>query len=147
MLPFWWSLAVVAALKLLCAALGTFVLGRALGMRFAGALLAGLAFGFSLYMVTWLAWPLTAVWALLPWLLVAVDRVVRRPDATGVALVGVATGLMLLSGHPESSFHVLVVAVLFAVLRASRLPRDAWPRAGLHLVAGLAAGRRASPPS
>jgi hypothetical protein len=139
-LPFWWSLALVAALKLFVAALGTFALGRALGMRFAGALLAGLAFGFSLYMVTWLAWPLTAVWALLPWLLVAVDRVLRRPDATGVALLALATGLGLLSGHPESSFHVLVFAALFAVLRLSRLPRSSWPRGGLALTAGLAAG-------
>src|SRR6266511_4165584 len=83
--PFWWSLAVTAALKLFCAALGTYLLGRALGMRFAGALLAGLAFGLGLYMVAWLSWPLSSVWAFLPWLLLACDRVIRRPDAPGVA--------------------------------------------------------------
>jgi hypothetical protein len=62
-LPFWFSLAVVAALKLWTAAFGTFMLARALGMRPWAGLLAGLAFGFSLYMVTWLAWPLSSVWA------------------------------------------------------------------------------------
>src|SRR5215218_3667426 len=119
-LPFWWSLAVTAALKLFCAALGTYLLSRALGMGFAGALLAGLAFGLGLYMVTWLSWPLTSVWALLPWLLLACDRVVRRPDAAGVAALAVVVALQFLAGHPESSFHVMVFAVLFAALRLSR---------------------------
>src|SRR5918992_1860324 len=41
-LPFWWSLGVVAALKLFTAALGTFLLARAIGMQPAGALLAGI---------------------------------------------------------------------------------------------------------
>src|SRR5687767_11374405 len=67
-LPFWDSLAVVAALKLFVAALGAFLLGRALGMRFGGALLAGLVFGFSLWAVTWVSWPHMSVWAFLPWL-------------------------------------------------------------------------------
>ena len=43
-LPFWKSLAVMAVLKLCVAAFGTFLLGRALGMRFGGALLAGAVF-------------------------------------------------------------------------------------------------------
>src|SRR5262249_27738363 len=116
-LPYWWSLGVVAALKLFVAALGTFALARCLGIRFAGALLAGLAFGLSLWMVTWLAWPLSSVWALMPWLLVAVDRVVRRPDAAGVALLGVAGALCVVAGHPESTFHAILAAVAFGLLR------------------------------
>src|SRR3954453_13466062 len=100
---FWFSLAVVAALKLAVAALGAFVLARALGQRFAGALLAGLAFGFSLWMVTWLSWPLTHVWALMPWQLVLVDRAVRRPGAPSVAALAAITAAGLAGGHPESS--------------------------------------------
>ena len=45
MLPFWKSLAVIAALKLFVAALGAFLLGRTLGMRSGGALLTGLETG------------------------------------------------------------------------------------------------------
>jgi hypothetical protein len=60
-LPFWRSLAVIAAFKLFVAAFGTYLLGRALGMRFGGALLAGTVFGFSLWMVTWVAWPTVSV--------------------------------------------------------------------------------------
>ncbi|HEX4673290.1 MAG TPA: YfhO family protein [Solirubrobacteraceae bacterium] len=138
-LPFWFSLAVVAALKLWVAAFGTFLLARALALRPAASLLAGLAFGFSLYMVTWLAWPLSSVWALMPWLLLAVDRVIRRPDALGVALLALVTGLQFLSGHPESSFHVGVVAVLFGALRLTRAPDDRRRRAGAAVL-GLAAG-------
>jgi hypothetical protein len=138
-LPFWFSLAVVAALKLWAAAFGTFLLARALGMRPWAGLLAGLAFGFSLYMVTWLAWPLSSVWALMPWLLLAIDRVIRRPDATGVALLALVTALQFLSGHPESSFHVGVAAVLFGALRLSRAPGDRARRAGVAVL-GLAAG-------
>jgi hypothetical protein len=138
LLPFWWSLGITAALKLFCAAFGTYLLGRALGMRVAGALLAGLAYGFGLYMIAWLVWPLTSVWALLPWLLLACDRVVRRPDAVGVALLALVVALQFLGGHPESSFHVLVVAVLFALLRLSRVrPRG---RPAIAVVIGLAAG-------
>jgi hypothetical protein len=138
-LPFWFSLAVVAALKLWTAAFGTFLLARALGMRWWSALLGGLAFGFSLYMVTWLAWPLSSVWALMPWLLLAVDRVIRRPDAAGVALLALVTALQFLSGHPESSFHVGVVALLFGALRLSRMPDEQARRAGTAVL-GLAAG-------
>lgn len=138
-LPFWFSLAVVAALKLWVAAFGTFLLARALGMRWWAALLGGLAFGFSLYMVTWLAWPLSSVWALMPWLLLAVDRVIRRPNAAGVALLALVTGLQFLAGHPESSFHVGVAAVLFGALRLSRMPDERLRRAGLGVL-GLAAG-------
>ena len=59
-LPFWWSLSLVGVLKLVVAALGTFLLGRALGMRFAGAFLAGLVYAFGLFFVVWLPWPLPA---------------------------------------------------------------------------------------
>lgn len=137
-LPFWFSLAIAAALKLLCAALGAFVLARALGQRFAGALLAGLAFGFSLWMVTWLSWPLASVWAFLPWLLAAVDAVVRRPSAARVGLLALATALCFFAGHPESFFHAIVAAVLFAALRVSRRERRA--RAAGAVVVGLVAG-------
>ena len=100
-LPFWFSLAVVAALKLWAAAFGTFLLGRALGMRTPSALLAGLAFGFSLYMVTWLVWPLSSVWALMPWLLLAVDRAIRRPGAPAIALLALVTALQFRAGIPN----------------------------------------------
>ena len=155
-LPFWFSLAVAAALKLFVAALGTFWLGRALGMGGAGAFLAGLAFAFGLWFVTWLSWPLDAVWAWLPWLLLLADRVVRgrgfrplgehpqgnpapRAGVPPVAALALVVALQFFGGHPESSFHVLAVAALFSLLPLSRAGRAA-PRAIGRLALGLGAG-------
>jgi hypothetical protein len=125
-LPFWDALALIAAFKLFVAALGTYLLGRALGMRFGGALLAGSVFGFSLWMVAWLSWPLSSVWAYLPWLCLLADRMVSRPGPLPFMGVAVVVALQFFAGHPESSFHVLVFAGLFWVLRmATAGPADA----------------------
>ncbi len=137
---FWWSLSLVAALKLFVAAFGTFLLGRALGMRFAGALLAGVVFGFCLYFVVWLPWPLTSIWALLPWLLWLTDRLVRRPDLLSGAGLTAVVGLQFLGGHPESSFHVLVATVAFFALRAWQARRDGVARPAIVFAAALAGG-------
>ena len=48
-LPFFAALGWIAVLKLWVAAFGTFLLGRALGMRFAGAMLAAVSYGFCLW--------------------------------------------------------------------------------------------------
>jgi len=138
-LPFWKSLGVAAALKLWVAALGAFALGRALRMGLAGALLAGLCYGFGLYLVTWLPWPLAGVWALLPWVLVATDRVVRAPGAASVAGLAVATALAFFAGHPESTFHAIFAAAAFALLRTRRPRLLATWVLGIVAGAGLAA--------
>jgi hypothetical protein len=116
-LPFWTSLAVVAALKLFVSALGTFLLGRLLGMRFAGALMAGLVFGFSLWCVSWVAWTTLSVWAFLPWMLLLGELVVRRPGALTSAALAAVVGLQFLGGHPPSSFQILVPVALYCGAR------------------------------
>jgi len=116
-LPFWKSLAVVAILKLFLAALGTFLLARALGLRFGGALLAGLVFAFGTYFVIWLAWPLSSVFAFIPWALALTERLVRRRDRLTAAGLSVVIGLQFLGGHPESSFHLALVTSAFFVFR------------------------------
>jgi hypothetical protein len=125
-LPFWDSLAVMAALKLFVAALGAFLLARALGMRFGGALMCGLVFGFSLWSVTWVSWTTMSVWALLPWLCLLAELCVRRPGPLPFAGLAAATGLQFLGGHPSSSFQVMVAVGLFWLVRvvASRRLRE-----------------------
>ena len=56
----------MAALKLFVGAFGMYLLGRTLGMRFGGALLAGVVFAFGTFFVVWLPWPLTNVFPLIP---------------------------------------------------------------------------------
>ena len=145
-LPFWWSLGVIAALKLFVGAFGTFLLGRALGMRNGGALLAGLCFGFSLDMVEWLAWPLPSVWAWLPWMLLLADRLARAPAPLPAAGLAGVVALQFFGGHPESSFHVLFATCAFFLLRlglarreARRSPRQLAGSVGVFAVA-LAGG-------
>ena len=143
-LPFWTALGWIGVLKLWVAAFGTYLLGRSLGMGFAGALLAGIVFAFSLRMVTWLSYPAMGVWTLIPWLLVATDRLVRRPDLLAGAGLATVVGLQFLCGHPESSFHALLAAVAFLALRvwqARRRPAgDRATRAVVAFGAGLAVG-------
>lgn len=132
----WRSLALIAALKLWAAAFGAFLLGRALAMRWAGALLCGVVYGFSLWMVTWVSYPHASVWALVPWALLATERVLRRPDARGAGWLALVVGVQFLCGHPESSFHLLVAAFVFAALRLRGSPA---PRRAALLLAGGAA--------
>ena len=132
-LPFWRSLALIAALKLFIAAFGTFLLGRALGMRFGGAFVAGCVFAFGMYFVVWLAWPLAGVFAWLPWLLLASDLVVRRPGPLPVAGLAAVVAVQFAGGHPESSFHALAATLVFFAWRAwssrDRAPGVARPAA------------------
>jgi hypothetical protein len=121
-LPFWDSLAVVAALKLFVAAFGAFMLGRALGMRFGGALLSGLVFGFSLWAVTWVSWPHMSVWAFLPWLCLLAEACVRRPGLLPFAGLSALVGVQFLGGHPASSLQVLLVLALFWLVRTVAAP-------------------------
>ena len=139
-LPFWWSLGIAAALKLFCAAFGAHLLARALGIRWTGALLAGLVYAFGLYYVVWLSWPLSSVWAWLPWLLLCVHHVVHRRGAAPVVALAVVVALQYFGGHPESSFHVLAAGSLFALLALSRVPGEERLRAIGRLAAGLVAG-------
>src|SRR4029078_5537939 len=52
----WRALALIAALKLGAGAFGALLLARALSMRWPGAGLAGLVYGFSLWMITWISY-------------------------------------------------------------------------------------------
>ena len=133
----WPALAWIAALKLFTAAFGVYWLGRRVGMGFAGALLAGVTFGFSLWMVTWLSYPHASVWALIPWLMVAADRVAQRPGRRTAAVLAAVVGVQFLCGHPESSFHALLATTAFYVWRAWGGDRR---RAALAFAGSLAAG-------
>jgi hypothetical protein len=139
-LPFWKAQAVVAILKLFLAAFGAYLLGRALGMRFAGALVCGLAFGFSLWMISWVSWTLGSVWVFLPWTALLSELSVRRPGPLPFAGLAAVVGLGWLGGHPSSSLQVLSVVGVCWFVRALLLGRAGlWPRLAA-LVGGFAVG-------
>ncbi|HVD57718.1 MAG TPA: hypothetical protein VNC17_12805, partial [Thermoleophilaceae bacterium] len=117
LLPFWKSLAVIAALKLFVAALGAFALARWLGLRFGGALLTGLVFAFGTFFILLLGWNQPAIWAVLPWMLILVDVTARRPALLPGAGLAILVALSYFGGHAETTFHVLFVALAFFVFR------------------------------
>ena len=151
LLPVWKALAVMAMLKLFVASFGTYLLGRALGMGFAGALLAGAVYAFGTFFVVWLGWPLTNVFPLLPWLLLLTELVIRRPGPLPVAGLAGLVALAVFGGHPETTFHTLAATVVFFCFRTlvpwwggardwTRLARPTlWFGAALVLGAAMAA--------
>lgn len=116
-LPFWNSLAVAAILKLFIGALGMFLFARALGMRFGGALLSGVVFAYGTFFVIWLAWPLTSVYAFIPWTLMLTERLTHGPNRLVVSGLAIVVALQFLGGHPESSFHLLFTASAYFAFR------------------------------
>jgi hypothetical protein len=124
-LPFWWSLSFIAVMKVVVAAMGAFLLGRALKMRFAGAFLCGTVFGFGLFLIAWLPWPLASVFPWIPWMLLATEYLIRRPGpltASGLALI---VALQFFGGHPESSFQALFAVGCYFILRLLQAPGGA----------------------
>jgi len=115
--PFWWSLGVIALLKVVVAAMGAYLLGRALKMGIAGAFLAGLVYGFGLFMIAWIPWPLTNVFPLIPWMLLATERLVRRPGVLPAAALATLVALQFFGGHPESSIFAIFATLAYFVLR------------------------------
>ncbi|MGB0095965.1 MAG: hypothetical protein WBP81_25935, partial [Solirubrobacteraceae bacterium] len=114
LLPFWSSLAWIAAAKLLLASGGTYLLCRELRLRRGPSLLAAIAFAFGAYYFAWLEHPQTNVWALLPWMLFATRRVCTTGSLGAAALLGGSAGLSWLGGHPESGGFLLGTTVAYA---------------------------------
>jgi hypothetical protein len=116
-LPFWWSLGVIAVMKVVVAATGTYLLARALKMGQAGAFMAGLVFGFGFFLIAWIPWPLDNVFALIPWILLATERLVRRPGVLPAAGLASLVALQFFGGHPESSVYAIFAVVGYFALR------------------------------
>jgi Bacterial membrane protein YfhO len=129
-LPFWWSLSFIAVSKVVVAAMGGFLLARALKMRFAGAFLCGTVYGFGLFMIAWLPWPLANVFPLIPWMLFATERLIRRPGVLSAAGLAVVIALQFFGGHPESSFQAFFAMCAFFLLRLFQGPGGATEAVG-----------------
>ncbi len=123
-LPFWSAFGLHYMLHWLLAFLGMRHLARALGQREEAALLAGVAYAGSGYLISTLTfYNLLAVAAWAPWVLAGLVVGGRRGVATG----GLACGLMLLGGEPVSA-ALVTVAMLVAASERRRL-RQALPLA------------------
>jgi hypothetical protein len=131
LLPFWSSLAWIAAAKLLLAAGGTYLLCRELRLRRGPSLLGAITFPFGGYYFAWMEHPQTYVWAMLPWMLLATRRASRTGSLGAAALLGGAAGLSWLGGHPESAAFLLGTTVAYGAFELIA-ERRAGPPAGAN---------------
>jgi membrane protein YfhO len=105
------------------------------------ALFAAASYMLSSAMAFTIGWaPHTRSWALLPFVLFAVSRVVRehRP-----ALLTIALTLLILAGHPETMLHVVALGVawgIFEVIRVRRVAPAILPAGPAQEPAGTIAG-------
>jgi len=110
-----WSQALMGALHLIWASIGTALLVRRLGLGRLAQTISGLAFGLSGYLVAraWFA-SINAAVAWLPWvLLLAYDLVVQNRTAKSILKLGLVVGLQLLTGHAQTTWYTWVLAALW----------------------------------
>jgi hypothetical protein len=135
------SYGIGAALRLLVAGSFTYLYARAIGLRWAGAVLSMLVFAHSGPMMVWLGYPPSHVIAWLPALLWATERLLSTRRGDWAALCGLLIGLLALGGQPEIAFLAAATWALYAVARSAWLAGGLW--AGLRRYGGwlaLAAG-------
>ncbi|HVS13783.1 MAG TPA: hypothetical protein VMV46_07655 [Thermoanaerobaculia bacterium] len=138
------SFTLSVSLVFLLAAAGAFQLASALGCRPLAASFSAVAFAFCNFLVFWNAWPLGPAVAWLPLVVLAAWNLVARPAAAAAVVLAVVLAQVLLSGHPESSMHVVTIGAvsglveLLTALRSGRL-HHAGPAIAWACVAGLLA--------
>jgi len=118
-LSFTWT----AAIGFFVAGLSTFLLARSLGCSITASLVASIAFMFAAVTINLILLPMAMSWALLPFVLVALQRVVRAPSVRTTVVLIVALVLEVMAGHPETTLHVVAIGAaygMFELVRASR---------------------------
>jgi hypothetical protein len=145
-LPFAATFGAIAALRVLVALVGTFLLLRRQGMGEGVALAGSVGYGLSGAMLLWLGWPLANVVAWTPLALYAVVRCHQVAGRRDAALLAAVAAALLLGGHPETIVQVAALLGLFVAALAWERRRGGaavlpWLRrcAGAALLAGLLA--------
>jgi hypothetical protein len=123
-LPLRIGLVLLPWLRLVIGGCGAWLLGRELGLGREAATLSALAYPLSGMIVSFLLFPMGNCHALVPWVLLAVERLASgRGGWPGLMLAG---GLQLLGGHPETAVFTALLAGLYLLVRGTRRPRAAW---------------------
>jgi hypothetical protein len=105
-------------LRLFAAAMGVYILLRTWGIAQASSFLGGLLYAFCGVHIVWLSnYPNTNITVLMPWVFLCLDRISIGRHWSWVFIFSLLSCLQFLGGHPETSFHLYVVAVLFFLWR------------------------------
>jgi hypothetical protein len=135
-----WVLPWVQVVVALLAGLGTYVFcRRSLGLGFRASAITGCCYPLCAYFVFWLGYGHTWSLAWLPWLLAAEDAALRGKHKAAGILVGLLTGLVIVSGPLDTAAQELMVAGLFALWTWVSAFGRAWrSRLGLGAIALVA---------
>ncbi|WP_328531755.1 YfhO family protein [Nocardioides sp. NBC_00368] len=120
-MPMWLAPAWVKLTELVLVLVGMVLFLGRLGVRRSIALVAGLVFFTSGFMMMWTNWPHTKVACLVPLLLWALDRAVHERGARDLAAVGLVVASMLLGGFPAVTMFALTLGGIYVVVRALAL--------------------------
>lgn len=121
LLPVPLSLTFSAAIAHFLAALGAYLFAREIDCGDPAALVAAAGFSCATSIAFFILWPLGFSWTFLPFVLLGVRRASYR-------ILTCAFTLLLLSGHPETALHIVVVAGAYGLTLRNR-------RALLHAIA------------
>jgi hypothetical protein len=129
--PYAWV--AMAMVKLFVAGVGAYLLARELRLGAIGRWFVGLCFPFSGFIVVWLQYPMGSVAIWLPWVIWLVERLIKHPSAARAGWLGLVLSVLHLSGHPETTAHILVVACaiwLWRCVGAERKGSRPWHSLG-----------------
>ncbi len=118
----------------------TYLFARRLLKETFPSLVAALAFAFGGYLTSYPVQQLAIlevdVWLPLILLLLSIawERWQERGEKRGFVWAGMAFGVSLLAGHPQSSMYVFYVAVLYWTYETYRAGGRLWPKFGLFLL-------------
>ena len=115
--PSWAFLGWSAALRLFAAGLFTFLFLRRLSLGTAAAILGGLVFALSGFMVAWLGHLHTHVALFLPAFFWIVERTAEKPNLRNNGLMALFVGCALVAGHLQTAVHVAMAVGTYALFR------------------------------
>jgi len=125
-----------AAMIFFLAALFAFAFARELECSEGASLIAAAGYSLCSAMAFFGTWPHGRSWTVLPFVLLAVRRVVRGRDLAAFTLLTIALVLLIVFGHPETMLHVAVIGVIYGVFELVPVWRE-WQRpTALALAAG-----------
>jgi hypothetical protein len=120
-----WTYSWYIVLRLFIAGFATYLFLRLFSGWFA-AVISGIVFMLNGYFILYATMPHLSVEVLIPVLMLASERCLRRPTPWSIVFLAFATTLTVLGGMPESTVLALGFAFLFAFFRCC----SAWRLAG-----------------
>ena len=123
-LPSWLAPAYERLLEIVCSVGGAFLFLRRVSLSRPAALLGGITFAGSGFMVAWLGFPQTRVAAFIPVLFWTIERFIQERRARDAALAALPVAALFLGGFPSVAGYALLTGTAYAVVRLAGEHRE-----------------------